>query len=280
MKKITLLAVAVMALIAVGCTSKKSTIADLKGQWNITQVNGQTMTDPELLLSFDPSAGTVFGYTGCNNYNARFDTDKKPGDIEFDDPISTLMSCPDTDQELVIMQALDNVEHFKVSEDNEMATFYDDDNLVVLVLKRASDDLPDIRQDSEPTEAASNPEGAIIACGEIYEGSIEGAWTLEQLAGQEINSEGERPFMEVDLKAGSVSGHLGCNTFNANIKEEDKGHIDIDDIVSTRMACDNMDVEHAFAEMLDKVDHYGVNGEGKLVLLEDNAALAIFSPKK
>ncbi len=56
----------------------------------------------------------------------------------------------------------------------------------------------------------------------------------------------------------TVSGNLGCNGFGGNIAYSGNNGIAISDIVSTQMACPNLDIEHNFSDALRNATSFSI----------------------
>lgn len=281
MKKIMMVMAAMVAVVLTGCNMVGGKLADLKGEWNIYEANGFSIENPEALLSINPETGVVYGWLGCNVYHSTFDLDEGPGEIEFEAGTTTLMSCDRIEQEQAISAALERVERFKLSKDKQELTLYGDDNVVALRLRRVSDELPDLGKYSTATPLTDEVNVAtLVASSEEGDYSIQGTWQLVKLPGLELDPERAAvPFIEVDLAKKAVSGNLACNTFNARLEVEKDDEIDIDDIVTTRATCDQIEVEGAFAKALDEADRFAFEpSTGNLVLLTDEGQwLAVLS---
>lgn len=94
-------------------------------------------------------------------------------------------------------------------------------------------------------------------------------WTLSD------NVKGKTPTLNIE--SGRVTGTGGCNNyFGELILDATAGNFSAKNLGSTRMACENMEVEDNFFKMLNEADKYVVNGntlelyKGKLLLLKFN----------
>ena len=67
MKKITILIVAVIAMMAMtGCNEKK-TIETLNGEWSVTTIGEMAVPDSvDAFMGFNLEEKTIYGSTGCN----------------------------------------------------------------------------------------------------------------------------------------------------------------------------------------------------------------------
>lgn len=64
----------------------------------------------------------------------------------------------------------------------------------------------------------------------------------------------------VTIANGTISGHSGCNKFNADVALQDDGTLSIGDIAATKMLCQGkMTMENWFFELLKTANSYSVN---------------------
>ncbi len=104
---------------------------------------------------------------------------------------------------------------------------------------------------------------------------IEKYWKLTELNGQSIAppAEGQREAHFILKTAENrVTGNSGCNTLSSTYKLEEGSHISFTPVISTRMACPQMDVEQRFFIALEKADHYDFSGEDTLFLYPPQGA--------
>ncbi|WP_176829910.1 DUF4377 domain-containing protein [Tenacibaculum sp. MAR_2009_124] len=86
-------------------------------------------------------------------------------------------------------------------------------------------------------------------------------WVFTHLNGTEItvNSENERPQMEVNLSENRVFGKGACNRFNGSIKKLSGNTLKFDErMMSTKMMCQNMKLEDAFFKILAQTNSYQI----------------------
>lgn len=82
-------------------------------------------------------------------------------------------------------------------------------------------------------------------------------WKLLELNGQTVKLDTVFPkYPHLIFEKKRISGNLGCNGFGGNVKFEAGNAIQISDIVSTEMACGNLEVEQGFLEVLNKAKGY------------------------
>tara|TARA_R110002020_G_scaffold91560_1_gene222259 strand:+ start:108296 stop:108718 length:423 start_codon:yes stop_codon:yes gene_type:complete len=89
---------------------------------------------------------------------------------------------------------------------------------------------------------------------------LAGTWTLTYITGPRIAFDGlypkERPTMEFDLAANTVSGSTSCNRFNTSFTL-DGSAISLGNIATTKMFCEGQG-EATFINMLPKVNNFQV----------------------
>lgn len=101
MKKVIfkMTAVCASALILASCGGSKNmlTLSSLNGEWNITEVDGQKITDKKMpFIGFDVAQKRIYGNSGCNRMMGTFEADSlTPGALSFGPIGSTRMACPD-----------------------------------------------------------------------------------------------------------------------------------------------------------------------------------------
>ena len=74
-----------------------------------------------------------------------------------------------------------------------------------------------------------------------------------------------------------LTGNAGCNNYFGELNlDPTAGNFSVKNVGSTRMSCDNMEVENTFLKMLNEADKYVVTGtvlelyKGNLLLLKLN----------
>ena len=88
-------------------------------------------------------------------------------------------------------------------------------------------------------------------------------WKLTELMGEPIvMTPGTKTEMRMILKkeGNQVSGNGGCNSFRGSYTLLEGSRLSFSPLVSTRMACDNMEKETTFMELLQKADNYTIQG--------------------
>lgn len=121
-------------------TKKVTTkVANLEGEWKITEVNGQpipTDLDRKPFLSFDVEKKRVHGNAGCNMINGGYITeDNNPMSISFPAMAATMMACPDMTLEKKIMDALNIVKTYDIFNDKSVGLYAESGELVIRLSK-------------------------------------------------------------------------------------------------------------------------------------------------
>lgn len=97
--------------------------------------------------------------------------------------------------------------------------------------------------------------------------SIDNQWVLTKLGNQQMNADNP-PTLWINLSKNHFSGFAGCNRMGGKITNE-KGKIHFGDIFSTKMYCENMEIEDKYLDALEKVTSFKVEGD-KLFLSDEN----------
>lgn len=108
----------------------------------------------------------------------------------------------------------------------------------------------------------------------------ENKWILSELNGKAIaNKTGKDFFINLDSKSGRFAGFAGCNNLNGQYTMTKPGKLSFTNMLSTKMACDDMKTEADFMKAMATVDNYMV--EGDMLHLYKGKTLAImFTIKK
>lgn len=86
-------------------------------------------------------------------------------------------------------------------------------------------------------------------------------WALESILGKSIEEfkPEEQPTLEIKLSMGQVMGTDGCNNYKGKIQQVHDGILRISPLVTTRKACQHMDLPDLFQRQMEKVDGYSLN---------------------
>lgn len=244
------------------CRSSKdaTTLSSISGEWNIIEVNGSAVVpapDQEFpFISFDTTTGKVSGHSGCNRMMGSFDVNARPGVIDLGSMASTRMACPDMTLEKNVMAALGQVKKYKKLGKENIALCGSSNRPVIVLQKKA------------PTMKLSD---------------LNGKWTITKVAGQAIPEGMEKqPFLEFDIAGKRVHGNAGCNLINGGFVTDDANSaaISFPQLISTMMACPDMEVESSILKALNEVRSFGKLEEGGIGLYSADNSLMLALVKK
>lgn len=251
MKANHLLLIVVAVALGACSSSKKASISGIEGSWNIVKVEGKQISgDP--YIGFNTVAGRIYGNAGCNNLIGSFDTDAPAGTLSLGNLGSTLMMCPDMSTEDTVLAALAKVTSFK--KNGEGYALLDGDGATVAEL------LP--------------------RCKEMKAGKLDGEWTIVRINGDTLSGNtGQTPVITFDAGKRRISCSGICNIINGSYKTDGKS-ITFSQMISTMMACPDMETEARLTEALDRTAKFGEIPGGNLGLFDDNDNLLIELSRK
>ncbi len=91
-------------------------------------------------------------------------------------------------------------------------------------------------------------------------------WGLIELNGKAIEATTRRDyFINFDSNSGKFRAFVGCNNITGKYFMKSEGKLGFSDVISTRKACENMDVERNFFNNLQKTDNYMIEDGGKVL---------------
>jgi len=87
---------------------------------------------------------------------------------------------------------------------------------------------------------------------------IEKRWKLVELNGEEIKQEGQHKevYFILHREDKRISGNGGCNSFSGAYTLSEEGRISFSSIISTMMACPDMEIETRLLKVLEMTDNY------------------------
>ena len=208
MKKVLLsicMVSAVFAMSSCGSTKEAASLSSLNGEWNIIEVNGSAIV---------PAENQELPFIGFDTA-----TGKVYGNSGCNRLGSTRMACPDMTTEQNVLNALGQVKSYKKLGKHNMALCNASNRPVVVLQKKASD---------------------------VKLSALNGEWKIEEVNGEAIPSGMEKqPFINFDVKKKSIHGNAGCNLINGGFEtdKENPRSISFPNVISTMMACPDMEVE-------------------------------------
>ena len=254
MKK-TFLKAAVLLCAGIGmtaCGSGKQAVQaiDLTGEWNIVTVNGDTIkAENTPYLGLDMAEKRLYGNAGCNRMMGTFEADSlQPGKIKFGQIGTTRMMCPDMDTESKVLQALNSVQGY--TETGQGIALTDAEGNAVLTLKKRE----------TPAFTLND---------------LSGEWVITSIYGAQVGDMENTPFLAFDINQMRVHGNAGCNTINGGFSQEEgkENSLKFSQMISTMMACPDMDTERQILNALSKVADFSLN-EDQTISLNDSTGTA------
>jgi heat shock protein HslJ len=95
-------------------------------------------------------------------------------------------------------------------------------------------------------------------------------WRLVELMGQPVKraeAESRAPFIQFDFNEKRVSGFGGCNNFSGGFELAEGLRIRFQPLMSTLMACPDMETEQMLLGIFERVDNYSLSADGKTLSL-------------
>lgn len=243
-----------------GSSKNAATLSSISGEWNIIEVNGATVVPAPgqefPFIGFDTKAGKVYGSSGCNRMMGSFDVHAKPGTIDLGAMASTRRMCPDMTVEQNVLSALSQVKKYKSLGKGNMALCGSSNRPVVVLQKK------------EPSVKLSD---------------LNGKWMISEAGGQALPEGMEnQPFIEFNAAKKSLHGNAGCNLINGGIVTDGKNpaSISFPQLISTMMACPDMEVESRVLKALNAVTSFGKLANGGIGLYDEANNLVLVLMKK
>lgn len=217
------------ALLATGCGSVKEMPVDsLSGEWNVVSVEKKAITvspDGENpYLAFDVVNNRVFGSVGCNRVTGAFSVSDN-GAIDLSRMVATRMMCPDMALEDRLLTALNQVMEFGTDKAGNLVLMDGKRHEMVTLAKRVSSVSP---------------------------ASLVGKWKVNFLGDMDLSDNAEGDYTIEFAPDGRFMMTTGCNNVGGSYSGR---YVDItfSGLMSTRMACPDMQVEEAAGKLLPTV---------------------------
>lgn len=251
-----------MAVTLLSCGSVKQavTVSDIDGEWNIVEINGAAVVpapdQPFPTIGFSAKDGRVYGNSGCNRLIGTFNLDAKPGEIDLGALGSTRVMCPDMTVEKNVLSALSQVKKYRKMEDGNIA-LCGSSKRPILVLQRKTSGSSAVSAD------------------------LGGRWEIVEAGGVQIPQGLEKqPFLEFNVGEMRVHGNAGCNIINGGFQLDDalvngKASIAFSQMISTMMACPDMEIESRILKSLGEVKAFAKLEDGKVGLYNGEDALVL-----
>ncbi len=115
--------------------------------------------------------------------------------------------------------------------------------------------------------------------GKVNTDILEKYWKLTELNGKPVTAGPEvkkEPHILFRLKGSRVTGNGGCNSFSGTYELKNNNRITLSKLITTLMACPDMDSESMFLKALQMADTYDVRGDTLILNKARMASLARF----
>jgi len=135
-----------------------------------------------------------------------------------------------------------------------------------------------ITLDEEGNRITGNLAGRYIL-GKVNTGLLEKYWKLTELEGRPITASAQfnrEPHIIFKEKDNRVMGNGGCNNFSGAYTLRSNDRLALSKMITTLMACPQMDVEAEFLKVLQMADNYYVSGDTLVLNKARMAPLARF----
>lgn len=218
-------------------------LSDLEGEWNVVELAGQSVnTKQQPFIGFDTREMRVYGYGGCNRLMGSFEWSDESAQMVMDKLASTMMACPDMEQEKALSHALSLTKKVKRG-DTDQILLCDSLNQPLAKLNRR--------------------------CFMMPLSDLQGIWDVVKVNGEVLpDSMENRPFFSLDITEKTLSGNAGCNQMNGKFKtlEKPSNSLVFLPISSTRMTCPNIETEFEVLAALKEVTTFGMLPNGHVGL--------------
>jgi len=239
------------------CTNTKPVEpSELEGYWVLKTLNGQeanTLFEDALpTLQFDFQKMTIFGTGGCNRYTGAFTF--KDNVLSAPNLASTKMLCFGKNEEVQFFLELGNP--LTISVEGSTLTLSNRDKVAVMVFEKGE----------EPKEITLREK-------------VAGSWTLKQMEGNDVKNlfKGDKyPTAVFSIADNKVSGNAGCNSYGSVFSIDDSNRLIIAPIVSTQMACPDLEGEALFIKNLADTSDVNVTDENILQIMRAGMVMLEF----
>lgn len=218
----------------------------LEGEWDIVTLRKKSVSTPDrAYLYLDFKNFKVYGSTGCNDLNGRFQ--QSGTNINFKDFITTERACHSATRERDILKALAEVQRMTMSTQYniEYLNLMNSKGQVIMVLKHHNLDL------------------------------MNGVWIVREADGVNVRDKNVR--MVIDATMQTLHGNTGCNIINGIIHiDASKDHaIQFEDIHTTGNVCDDMTTETAILVALEQTESCKRINDAQVALLDHKGRIVL-----
>lgn len=223
-----------------------SKVSPVEGEWNIVEVDGKAVnmeSGSSPTIGFDVLNHRIYGNSGCNRMMGSFEIiPSNSRSLVFGQIGSTRMACPDMATEKNVLAAMDKVKSYKEVSGKGSArlALCDEKGHPVMMIERAP----------------------------LNVSSLNGEWRVISIKGSPVGKSETEPFIGFDINEKRIYGNAGCNNINGSYSQEESKPLSLrfGQVISTMMACPDMDTEAAMLKALDQVKSFKFDGKDKVEL--------------
>lgn len=105
-------------------------------------------------------------------------------------------------------------------------------------------------------------------------------WVLTEMKGVPVQLSGTRKdaFIEFSPQEKQFTGNGGCNRISGQYALEKKDRIKLENVISTKMSCNDIAFETSFLSLLNEVDRFKMEENNTLLLKDGNDVILKFVP--
>lgn len=229
---------------------------------------------PTIEFNFKDSMAS--GNSGCNRYFGKFELNNDK--FTMHNPAGTLMACFWENKESDYLRHLSSNNLTIVLEDNDNAISLRHDGKEVL--RFTPETQEDIDYNNQIMNAPLSRRKSDMANIKADKESVQGEWVLAKITDTDLTEMyGERiPTMNFNADGGAT-GNAGCNNYRTTYTFEDNV-ITFSPVLSTRMACPNMEGETLFTQTLtNPLEIYINNADNALLFFNSDELVMEFTKK-
>jgi heat shock protein HslJ len=227
MKHIILLAAIALLNVVIWGQPDTSLTAE---NWYVVSINGEIVNNPKMFLKFNKAAKTINGNGGCNQLYGNYKIKGKS--LKISQFSMTKMFCPEENVmiwESNFVNALKQTTRFVINGND-------------LLLSDGNKSLVNLTN-QKPVAEDPNLSGK--------------KWILKKIGYSAVPKTEEVAFIIFDKEKGTISGNTSCNLFNGKYRVNGK-KIMLWDIISTKRACTEDNVEMKFLDGLHKTEWFSI----------------------
>jgi heat shock protein HslJ len=113
-----------LLMTAIACNTTENATMSVKPEltgtyWKLTELMGKPYKGPsatgkEMYITLSADSSTVQGHGGCNSFRGKYEV-KEGGWIRFSGLASTMMACPDMENESTFMKAMESADNYIIT---------------------------------------------------------------------------------------------------------------------------------------------------------------------